>query len=243
MSEPIVVDSERGSPVPGGEADLENGLLNGCEKTKTRYQAPCTARDLSPRIRIEDLPVRSRKEYDPAPGQHRSIVHFCPKAQYRTYMMQIDELIRIEDELNAKKVQLDATVGRIYRSHGHEHPRIADLSKVVRRQKQYNQVISAYFEIRRRLRDRMSHKKPDFDNLVASLEIVGAIIINPHILSFTMYDYSDEEQESPWLTTNVFASEWTRRIIHKISWPIDEVGLFFHTTEEFKTRLHYNGDD
>lgn len=170
---------------------------------------------------------------------------FCPKANYGAFIQQIDNLIHLRDERNICEEKIESAISRIRRGYGSEQQTVSEYGYPASPSKKglYNQVVNAYFEIRRRLKkDRLIEEKPEFDQLIAALEIVGAIIMKPDILGCTQNGWF-EHDELQALYTRMFASEWTKKHIEKITWPSDGIGLFFHTVEEYKTRFHYIGDE
>lgn len=187
----------------------------------------------------EHFSFRRRKNYDAITARD----YFCPRPNYRHFLTQLDEVLLIEKQLNQERTKLDIAIGQIYRGQGMEPP--AAEEDLFIRHKYYHQVLSAYYEIRKRIRkDPLIHESENFNHLIASLEIVGAIIMNPFILASIGFHYGDEELKgSPWIYTSLFATDWTHKIIGKISFPTNQAGICFHSSKEVVTQLCHDGDN
>ncbi len=186
---------------------------------------------------IEAKPdIRARKVFLIDKG-HR----ICPKLHYKMYMYQLDETLRLHDEITYANDRMANLISRIYRYHGYEPPPISEKAAI--KNKRYIQVVNAFHEIKKKLK---KLKKPpeenEFNHLIAALEIVGTIIMVPDILNQTFARYGDEENED-YLWTDTFVTKWTNNLINKISWPMDQAGVWFHSMQRTKKLYFHEGEN
>jgi len=214
----------------------ETGKTEG-KKTKSRKakQQPRDSRSLrrSP-YGESSADIRSRKNYE-----LRTSGNFCPRTGYKMYIYQIDELLRLEDEFTFIRDKIHNMVSRIYRHYGLEPP-LSSSSQVSRQQK-YIQVVKSYLEIKRLLQAPGSKDNPSFEDWLASLEICGAIILNPSLMGWVNFNYSDEEMKYPYLETHMFTTRWTADRIEKISWGPD-METIFHKVKRDRLMFRYEGE-
>lgn len=159
---------------------------------------------------------------------------FCPKNDYKTFIAQVDELIRLEDKLFLMRNDVQSHVEKIYLYYKFRPPYFT--SEYSEQQERYCKVHSAYQEIRKQLLEEGADKKPSFDFMVACLEVVGAIIINPNLLSYVSYD--DGMDMLPFLLTSSFTTRWTMDRIEKITWT-RAPGVTFFLVRKSKVRFCY----
>lgn len=155
--------------------------------------------------------VRARRPYDVARTHS-----FCPKADFKKFIYQIDELVRLDEELNYTRDKIHNNIGCIYRHYGLDPPSFE--AHQARSHRQYVQVVRTYHEVKRQLLEPGVRQKATFDNLVSALEILGCVILNPYLLTYV--EYSNDEK-SAFLRTFPFTTDWTQEHFDKIIWSPD----------------------
>jgi len=220
-----------------GELDPPESLQQQGDKGGRKTKKP--KHPSSPRNRPASRPPMTtfRETHDPALDMRgfkayspRSSSQFCPRTNYKKFMIQIDNLIRLSRMLDTVRNEMDENTNQIYRSYGTEPPH-ADENYAVRK-RQYAQVIQAYQGICKLLREPGVKNNPQFETLIASLEVVGCIILNPRILGWVTYAYQDEEGRFPFIETYTYATQWTQDRVSKMSWCMDGNGVTMHTVKK-----------
>jgi hypothetical protein len=196
------------------------------------------------------LPLRNHLEVGPGvfgqrPGDkelrgRRPVVNgtehtFCPKADYVNFMQQLDEVIKLDDRLSEIKDQTAELVTRIYKYYGWDSPKVD--SSFTLKNKRYQEVIRAFFDIKRMLSRSGVRQSAEFEYLIAALEVVGCIILNPEALSYTE-TYQDGNGRIAFLATNKFTTEWTQNRIEKIQWN-SEGEITFHRIQRSRVSFNY----
>jgi predicted secreted protein len=226
---------EEAGEVDPPEASQQQGDKGGRKSKKPRH--PSSPRPKGPNERPRASQTTYRENYDPALDVRgfqaysaRNRCQFCPRTSYKRFMTQIDNIIRLSNMMDKIRDEMTESTNQVYRSYGTEPP-CTDEQYATRR-KHYVQTIQAYHGICKALREPGVKNDPKFELLIASLEVVGCIILNPRLLSWISYGYQDQEFQFPFLETTIYTTQWTQDRIDKMSWCLDGNGVTMHTVKK-----------
>jgi len=156
---------------------------------------------------------------------------FFPPRDYLQFIGQIDELLQLEKTMAAAGAAVRRQVDNILKTYNVSWTNRRDS---MRWESKYKRTREAYFELRRQLQKPDAKLDPLFEPRVASLEVVGAILVNPRILYQTWWG---DREDFPSLWTWGFATRWTQDRIERIKWTGDE-GLTFCWTNKTEFHIH-----
>lgn len=156
---------------------------------------------------------------------------FSPEKDPLSFITQLDDLVKAEENLMIAKKEAQQCAKGIFKSNG-----VVPLfrEKDHKGSEYYRQVIEAYREIRRLILEPGAQDSPDLKWHIASLEVIGALLLNPGLLANIKY-YDGNEQTSPYLLTFSFTTNQARSLVEKIVW---DDGVSFVWTK--KTLHHLN---
>lgn len=141
------------------------------------------------------------------------------------YISFIDERIKMLQELNDRKDGIKSHQEKLISTFGGIHHEAWSRPYEIRGLLQ--SVINAYQAVRRKLVTKKSNNGTEYDNLLAALEIVGSLILDPEILELRYKGYVRPFH----IGTRYFISAWAHQRIERVSWMDDAPGLRFHLVE------------
>lgn len=139
---------------------------------------------------------------------------FSPEEDPLSFITQIDELLKEEEKLMAAKKVVQQCARNIFKRNG-VMPLIRDGE--FRGSEHHMQAIEAYHELKKLILEPGAQEKPDWEWYIASLEAIGAILLNPELLGNMKY-YDGREQTFPHINTFYFTTNRTRSMVEKIIW-------------------------
>jgi hypothetical protein len=179
---------------------------------------------------LKNSPRRMRSEKTSADTRQRSIYEipfianrFCPRIGFRAFMAEVDKILELDKKFEVLQDQALKVSTGIYKMYGLPQPyaeRTLEKKRI-----HYAKVVNSYMEVRRQLMEPNSNEKPNFNILLASLEALGCIILNPKIIDLCFYDYADEELTTAHLQVNFFTTKWTSSLIESLNWKPGEIGV------------------
>ena len=214
-------------------------------KTRQAQQTPSTStgpeKKTSKRMYEEHFPNVIHTTTELGPESHRSrrasinsvYSRICPRKNVPVYIREINLILENDRKINHHQNMINESVHRIYSLFGAEKPAKNHVNIV--KERCYSQVIDAFNGISYQLRVFFSKNKvdaslsnPEFDHLVACLEVVGSIIMNPGILVLLI-----EDKTTPGcglgVYTQHFVTAWTFNRVDYVAWPDDLNGLIFNS--------------
>lgn len=153
------------------------------------------------------------------------MIRFNPQTHYKKFMTELEDLIHSRRKRDLCQEEVNGITSKIFRDFGLESPRAEEGAAY--RYKLYTQAVCSFHEICRLLREPNASQNPSFDNLKASLEAVGCVVLHPVILKWISYNHGDLGF-SPTLQTSSYTTGWTQERIDMISWPKDGSGVIVH---------------
>ena len=166
-------------------------------------------------------------------------LRICPRKDFPVFIEHLTSIRHHEKALGRANGGIRSSTIALYDHYGLQAPPMSQFT--VLKQRCYQQTIDAFLNIREELSKLCKGKgkpqdDPAFDPLIASLEIVGAIMLNPWILE-NVNEVLGGPEEVIFLYTSTFTTSWTAAIIDCVTWPSDQSGLVFSQTKRSELRF------
>ena len=155
----------------------------------------------------------------------------CPILRYRTYISALSSIIRLDDQIEVKYKEIEENIDSIYEDSNLKKPPLLKSMQLTKRL--LAQTVEGFKIIRNCFMDHMGSqdfpKHRNHNHLVASLEVVGSLIMNPYLL-FS----AGRSEEGFFHYPSCFTSDWTSRRIERVIFPEDGSSIQFVLTSREK---------
>ena len=155
----------------------------------------------------------------------------CPILRYRTYIAALSNIIRLDNQIEVKYKEIEENIDSIYEDSNLKKPPL--LKSMQLNKKLLAQTVEGFWTLRTYFMNHMGSqnfpKNRNHHHLVAGLEVVGSIIMNPYLL-FS----AGRSEEGFYHYPSCFTSDWTSRKIEKVIFPEDGGSIQFVLTSREK---------
>jgi len=221
-------ESQDGSKAEADQNGPQGNKEGGGKRAKTEKKFPPPPNPGVFSKRTHEKGIREGKTYI-------SFEPFCPRSNYLAYIRQLEGILREDDIINVHQERKDQQITKVFQQYGWGSPRVDP--EYYTKNKQFQETVKAFFEIKRTLTRPGARQHPDFEYHIACLEMVGVVFVNNSSLSHLEHSYN-EYGRSACLKSCTCATEWTQERIEKIQWNSNGE-ISFHKI--LRGRVYFNG--
>lgn len=180
--------------------------------------------------------VRNRRDRERGLGPQ---FRLNPSAKFESVIRYVDKILFWDRQLKHKQDLIDQAINDLYRINHQRGPPLEKGSII--KEELFYQVVRAYLHIKEDIEQlERPRENPNFNQMMAALEIVASIIMFPDVLGYCQEDRSGSGFTYLW--TAHFVTPWASDIIDRISWACDGNGVVFYPAQRSQV-IYYKPEE